>query len=271
MTYRGIETAPGAVQFTSDATVSGIQSVVREFGTDAYTSSEKDFYLTGMISFDENFSTDADAFAMIGMLNAEEGPDVLWTIGLQWGLVGNGSGGVDAVVRYRQADGNNPVVTTVISENITPGDHLFMLRMQVDQNSSTDYLSVWLDPEDAWSAGGATLSLNNTACWLLPSVSNDPDRLVDTLVLSVNEIGNNTSVTFDEIRLGMHWNDLFLTLTAKIPGDANGDGKVDGSDVTILADNWQYGVTVSAAAVPEPSLILMGVLGLLMVVVVWKR
>ena len=36
-------------------------------------------------------------------------------------------------------------------------------------------------------------------------------------------------------------------------GDFNGDGKVDGSDVTILAGNWQSGVTVAAASVPEPS------------------
>lgn len=46
-------------------------------------------------------------------------------------------------------------------------------------------------------------------------------------------------------------------------GDFNGDGRVDGSDVTILAGNWQYGVSLSAAtAVPEPSVItlLLGVL-----------
>ena len=36
-------------------------------------------------------------------------------------------------------------------------------------------------------------------------------------------------------------------------GDFNGDGRVDGSDVTILAGNWQYGVTAAAASVPEPS------------------
>ena len=36
-------------------------------------------------------------------------------------------------------------------------------------------------------------------------------------------------------------------------GDFNGDGKVDGSDVTILAGNWQYGVEAAASAVPEPS------------------
>ena len=40
-------------------------------------------------------------------------------------------------------------------------------------------------------------------------------------------------------------------------GDFNGDGKVDGSDVTILAGNWQYGVEASAASVPEPSATLL--------------
>ena len=48
-------------------------------------------------------------------------------------------------------------------------------------------------------------------------------------------------------------------------GDFNGDGKVDGSDVTILAGNWQYGVTAAAAAVPEPSiligLLMLGLIG----------
>ena len=40
-------------------------------------------------------------------------------------------------------------------------------------------------------------------------------------------------------------------------GDFNGDGKVDGSDVTILAGNWQYGVEASAATVPEPSTLIV--------------
>ena len=40
-------------------------------------------------------------------------------------------------------------------------------------------------------------------------------------------------------------------------GDFNGDGKVDGSDVTILAGNWQYGVSTAASAVPEPSTIIL--------------
>ena len=38
-------------------------------------------------------------------------------------------------------------------------------------------------------------------------------------------------------------------------GDFNSDGKVDGSDVTILAGNWQAGVETTASAVPEPSML----------------
>ena len=53
-------------------------------------------------------------------------------------------------------------------------------------------------------------------------------------------------------------------------GDFNGDGKVDGSDVTILAGNWQYGVMSTAAAVPEPGtlLLLLSAVGSLLI---WKR
>ena len=40
-------------------------------------------------------------------------------------------------------------------------------------------------------------------------------------------------------------------------GDFNGDGAVDGSDVTILAGNWQSGVTAAMASVPEPSVIVL--------------
>ena len=53
-------------------------------------------------------------------------------------------------------------------------------------------------------------------------------------------------------------------------GDFNGDKKVDGSDVTILAGNWQYGVDTTAASVPEPStlaLLIVAVGSLL----IWRR
>ena len=53
-------------------------------------------------------------------------------------------------------------------------------------------------------------------------------------------------------------------------GDFNGDFKVDGSDVTILAGNWQYGVTAAAAAVPEPSVMVL-LAGLFTALLVWRR
>ena len=40
-------------------------------------------------------------------------------------------------------------------------------------------------------------------------------------------------------------------------GDFNGDGKVDGSDVTILAGNWQAGVSSATASVPEPGTVML--------------
>ena len=52
-------------------------------------------------------------------------------------------------------------------------------------------------------------------------------------------------------------------------GDFNGDGQVDGSDVTILAGNWQYGVEVAASAVPEPSTFALLLAALLSLI--WTR
>ena len=53
-------------------------------------------------------------------------------------------------------------------------------------------------------------------------------------------------------------------------GDFNGDGKVDGSDVTILAGNWQYGVDAAAASVPEPSTFVL-LISLIGVIAWFKR
>ena len=59
------------------------------------------------------------------------------------------------------------------------------------------------------------------------------------------------------------------TLTWEM-GDFNGDGIVDGSDVTTLAANWQNGVPTFANAVPEPSVVLL-LLALTLLAPVVKR
>lgn len=53
-------------------------------------------------------------------------------------------------------------------------------------------------------------------------------------------------------------------------GDFNGDRKVDGSDVTILAGNWQAGVTTAAANVPEPGTLMLLACGCV-VLLLWRK
>ena len=61
--------------------------------------------------------------------------------------------------------------------------------------------------------------------------------------------GSQASSTIPETHgmasLGIAWSDDLMNWEwpeAALPGDANRDGRVDGSDVTILAGNWQTGV-----------------------------
>jgi len=232
LNYPDMDARGGAVRFSSATAVSGTESMLREFDASDLTTEDRVFYLTGLMSFDEDFSTATDAVALTGLLNAEEGDaGVPWTIGLQWGFQGDGAGGVDAVVRYRDNGSPYPVVTTVVGDDLEVGTHLFVMRVDVDVSASTDNVTVWLDPTDTWAEGLQTLSLD-AACWLLPTT--DPNRLIDTLVLTVSNVGANADVIFDEIRIGETWDDLFLPIAGTIPGDFDGDGDVDEADVPLF-------------------------------------
>lgn len=76
--------------------------------------------------------------------------------------------------------------------------------------------------------------------------------------------GSDVTILADNWQRGVPYGDPTVTWEM---GDFNGNHMIDGSDVTILADNWQYGVTTAAAAVPEPSTIILLTLGLGMLLV----
>ncbi|WP_425400046.1 hypothetical protein [Aeoliella sp.] len=245
LTYPDVDARDGAVRFTSPSAISGTESMTRAFDASDLTTEDRTFYVTGLMSFDENFSTTSDSLALTGLLNAEEGdPSVPWTIGLQWGFQGDGSGGVDAVVRYRDNGSPNPVVTSIVGDNLEPGTHLFVMRVDVDTSASTDSLSIWLNPTDTWSEGPPSLSLDG-AFWLLPTT--DPNRLIDTLVLRAANIGAAAEVMFDEIRLGDSWSDLFLPISEVLPGDYNNDGVVNLADYTV----WRNNIGAPAGTLPN--------------------
>jgi hypothetical protein len=138
-----------------------------------------------------------------------------------------------------------------------------------------DNVPVWLDPADTWAEGLPTFSFD-AACWLLPTT--DPDRLIDTLVLSVSNVGANADVIFDEIRMAETWSDLFLPLSGTLPGDFNDDGTVDAADYVVWRNtgiNGQQGYndwranfgqsagsgSLSSTAVPEPAVALLLLFG----------
>jgi len=213
-----LDTRDGAVRFHSPTAISGKESVLRQFDAGDVTPDDRIFYMAGLMRFDQDFSTAGSAIALTGLLNAEEGdPSVSWTIGLEWGFRGNGAGGVDAVVRYRDNGSPYPVVTSVVGKNIQPGTHLFVMRVDVVAGSSADNVTVWLNPTDLWTEGLPSLAFD-AACWLLPNT--DPNRLVDTLVFSTSNVGANAAVGFDEIRMARTWSDLFSPLKPTLPGDA---------------------------------------------------
>jgi len=67
----------------------------------------------------------------------------------------------------------------------------------------------------------------------------------------------------DVAKVALNWQKSNMTWQ---DGDFSGDGVVNGVDVSMLALNWQKGVTGGAAAIPEPSTVVMLVLGALCLV-----
>ncbi|MBN2022208.1 MAG: DNRLRE domain-containing protein [Pirellulales bacterium] len=208
-----VNVAGGAVQFVNDAGVTGTQSAVRTFDNPNMTAGGN-YFLAGMMSFDASFATGTTSSAFTGVLNAEEGDaSVDWIMGMQWGFRGNDTGGVDAVVRYRDQVGSvHEVREYTLATNVTPGQHLFVTYLDSDYiaGKSGDWNYVWFDPvvnRGVFGAGAPQLSRAGTN-WLSPGDPYNPLRVVDTVVFNATDLGAGAAVTYDEVRLGDTWQDV---------------------------------------------------------------
>ena len=151
----------------------------------------------------------------------------------------------------------NPVGQLTITGNYTQGDSSY-LHIQLAGTTDGDY--------DVLNVTGQ-VTLGGTLYLALlegftPVYGDTFDILDWGTITAENEFKNFILPSLDE---GLYWNMTELYSTGEIsvsdntgiPGDANNDGMVDGSDVTILAGNWQYGVTPEASAVPEPTTLVL--------------
>lgn len=160
------------------------------------------YYLSGLMSFSASFATDANSYAWMGFLSSTS---EIEAFGVQWGFQGNGNGGVDAVVRVRDFAGGSTMNDYVVLKDVTPGAHLFVVKVEPDVTSNFDRVSVWLDPADLSSetTAGAPTWRQNALVW----VPGNPSYLVDTLVLKSFSVGAGTVVGYDEARMGGNWAD----------------------------------------------------------------
>ena len=116
----------------------------------------------------------------------------------------------------------------------------YAAQIQIPINEATDWHSVSF----TWKEGeGTSLTLDGvTSTMANTHALGDFTSGVDQNVLGGYPSGGDGSFLFDGMTRNVVISDTYTPASAPIPGDANSDGKVDGSDVTILAGNWQTGV-----------------------------
>jgi len=212
LTWTGFDATGGAVQYQYASSLANVQAAVRPF-TNAVTAPNVIYYMAGLMSFDSSFSTATTSLALTGLLNGEEGTPGYLLLGAQWGFQGNGTG-VDAVFRGRSTATGNPTVTNVVAANISPGTHLFVVKLESDYQqvtggtNSADRVSVWLDPvvgSPEYEMAAATF-VKDYANWIDPST--DTTRIVQNVVLRATDVAAGEAVGFDEVRMGARWRDV---------------------------------------------------------------
>lgn len=245
--WAGFDAVDGGVAYQYSTTLSNVQAAVRPF-TNAATYADGVYYMAGLMSFDANFSTATTSMALTGLLNAEEGDtSVSYLLGSQWGFQGNGAGGVDAVFRARSTSGST--TTSVIAPNVSPGTHLFMVKVESDYTgTSNDRVSIWLDPIAGFSEDltvGEALLVKDYGNMLDPT---EPARTVQKVVLRATDVGADAVVGYDEVRMGEQWADVIPLAT---PSENTVYLKEGVDEYTHLASQIREGSTSQYGTNPE--------------------
>lgn len=162
------------------------------------------------------------------------------------------AGQVDLVVRARQADVANPILTDTVllagdtEDDLSNNTFHVVLKLEVNvDDSPLDRVTYWVNPGDLTSEGTAETTSAATGSFdtLAMNEETDIDRL--RIVISSYE---NRNFFFDETRLAYDFESLRGDLPVSgLEGDYNNDGTVNAQDYT----TWRDALNDSVALLNE--------------------
>ena len=144
----------------------------------------------------------------------------------------------DLVIRYRDTTGQTTADEVLIDDAVSSNVNItYNVVMKIDLNAQgvgEDLVTWFLDPSDFTSE--ATLAATSFATDTFSSFAFQDET--DFALLSFLAYQWNGLAFFDEIRFGTELADLGGDVSALIPGDADGDGDVDGDDFNAWGGNF---------------------------------
>lgn len=247
-----------------------------------------------ILALDTSGANQHTVVADVGGYSAELGVntagDVYYASYVGWGMAGQLLRCSSSAVADALATGGSPCQPKVLCEISIDGDDFGGNGMAVDEAGhvlftgygSTGHLALWDETTGTLSEIATTSSylgimeavgdLNDGGAVYVTAWGRGIEKLVKSIPGDANDDGkvdgSDVTILADNWQAGTPGGNPLVTWEM---GDFNGDHMVDGSDVTILADNWQYGVAAVAVAVPEPSMVaLLAALGLI-AGIAWRR
>ncbi len=205
--YPGLDAEGGAARFNYGSNLGDYPRYLTR-ALSAYDDTQSVYYFSGLMSFDGSLATDVPSYGVMGFVNStrdDDDSDGLTdqdVFGVQWGFKGNGTG-VDAFVRVRDFSSPTTMNEHAIAQNIAPGTHQFVIKVEPDVNVLNDALSIWFDPVSLSSEAAAGSAIRTQECMVW--VPGDAGYLVDMLMLKTYSAGANAVIGFDEARMGTTW------------------------------------------------------------------